>query len=194
MKNDIRYGNFNLVRCLTIFGGVHLEDIYLFDSPTIDKLKSLKENYDNLDINDVLLYLEIHKAYYLMKLNYDSLLQTYDLSEAKFSIMMLLSYENEMILSPSELAGKTGSKKSTISGVIKGMEKRNLIRRKEIPNDKRTNYVQLTHEGLELLKNFLPDNYKLVSKVFKVFTKEEKKQFYELSNKLKNHLEREELL
>lgn len=173
---------------------VHLKDIYLFDSPTIDKLKSLKENYDNLDINDVLLYLEIHKAYYLMKLNYDSLLQTYDLSEAKFSIMMLLSYENEMILSPSELAGKTGSKKSTISGVIKGMEKRNLIRRKEIPNDKRTNYVQLTHEGLELLKNFLPDNYKLVSKVFNVFTKEEKKQFYELSNKLKNHLEREELL
>ncbi|PTI66447.1 MarR family transcriptional regulator, partial [Staphylococcus xylosus] len=76
-----------------------MEDIYLFDSPTIDKLKSLKENYDNLDINDVLLYLEIHKAYYLMKLNYDSLLQTYDLSEAKFSIMMLLSYENEMILS-----------------------------------------------------------------------------------------------
>ncbi|RIM62563.1 MarR family transcriptional regulator, partial [Staphylococcus xylosus] len=76
-----------------------MKDIYLFDSPTIDKLKSLKENYDNLEINDVLLYLEIHKAYYLMKLNYDSLLQTYDLSEAKFSIMMLLSYENEMILS-----------------------------------------------------------------------------------------------
>jgi len=42
-----------------------------------------------------LLYLEIHKAYKKMKLNHDSLLQKFDLSESKFTIMMLLSYEKK---------------------------------------------------------------------------------------------------
>ncbi|PTI73353.1 MarR family transcriptional regulator, partial [Staphylococcus succinus] len=109
-------------------------------------------------------------------------------------IMMLLTYEKDMTLAPSDLAEKLGSKKSTITGIIKGMEKRNLIRRKVLPNDKRTNYVQLTNEGSELLKRFLPFNYDLVSKVFEVFSEEEKEQFYMLSNKLKNHLEKDELL
>ncbi|WP_259338185.1 hypothetical protein [Staphylococcus succinus] len=40
-----------------------MEDIYLFDSPTLAKLKALKKDYDNLNIIDVLLYLEIHKSY-----------------------------------------------------------------------------------------------------------------------------------
>lgn len=171
-----------------------MEGIYLFDSPTLKKLEKIKQKYSNLNTMDVLLYLEIHKSYKLMKDKYDSLLQEYDLTEAKFSIMMLLTYENDMILAPSELAEKLGSKKSTITGIIKGMEKRNLIVRKELPNDKRANYVQLTNEGTELLKRFLPFNYDLVSKVFEVFNEEEKKQFYMLSNKLKNHLEKDELL
>ncbi|RIN22459.1 MarR family transcriptional regulator, partial [Staphylococcus succinus] len=75
-----------------------MEDIYLFDSPTLAKLKALKKDYDNLNIIDVLLYLEIHKSYCLMKDKYDSLLQKYDLTEAKFSIMMLLTYEKDMTL------------------------------------------------------------------------------------------------
>lgn len=171
-----------------------MEEIYLFDSPTLDKLKSLKQAYDNLNIIDVLLYLEIHKAYGLMKDKYDSLLREYDLTEAKFSIMMLLSYERDMILAPSDLSEKLGSKKSTITGIVKGMEKRNLIERKALENDKRSNYVQLTNEGAELLKRFSPYNYDLVSKVFEVFSKEEKDLFFTLSNKLKNHLEKSELL
>ncbi|MFV5901087.1 MarR family winged helix-turn-helix transcriptional regulator [Staphylococcus gallinarum] len=171
-----------------------MEEIYLFDSPTLKKLEEIKQKYSNLNIMDVLLYLEIHKSYKLMKDKYDSLLQVYNLTEAKFSIMMLLTYEKDMILAPSELAKKLGSKKSTITGIIRGMEKRNLIVRKSLPNDKRANYVQLTNEGSELLKRFLPINYDLVSKVFEVFNEEEKEQFYKLSNKLKNHLEKDEVL
>ncbi|WP_259338186.1 MarR family transcriptional regulator, partial [Staphylococcus succinus] len=55
-----------------------------------------------------------------MKDKYYSLLQKYDLTEAKFSIMMLLTYEKDMTLAPSDLAEKLGSKKSTITGIIKG--------------------------------------------------------------------------
>lgn len=171
-----------------------MNQFYLFDSPTVDKLKLLKQEYSNLDIPSVLLYLELQKSYKKMKINHDLLLQKFNLSEAKFSIMMLLSYEKDMILSPSSLSEKIGSKKSTITGVIQGLEKMNLIKRKTFPNDKRTNYVQLTELGLNKLNEFLPFNYELVSNTFDVLDEEEKKQFLKLTNKLRNSLEKENLL
>lgn len=57
-----------------------------------------------------MLYLEINKAYKIMKSKYDKFIEEYDLSEAKFSILMLLSYEENMTLSPSDLSKKIGNK------------------------------------------------------------------------------------
>ncbi|SUN01410.1 transcriptional regulator YetL, MarR family [Mammaliicoccus fleurettii] len=87
---------------------------------------------------------------------------------------MLLSYEKNMTLAPSKLSEKIGSKKSTRTGVLKGLEKNGLVKRVALSNDKRTNYVQLTDLGLMKLKEFLPYNYEVVSKVFGVFNEEEK--------------------
>ncbi|MBF0841931.1 MULTISPECIES: MarR family winged helix-turn-helix transcriptional regulator [Mammaliicoccus] len=170
-----------------------MNEFYLIDSPSFAKLKELKNEYSNLDITSVLLYLEIQKAYKKMKLNHDVFLQKFDLSESKFTIMMLLSYEKDKMLSPSALSEKIGSKKSTITGVLKGLEKKGLVRRKILSEDKRTNYVQLTDFGLGKLQEFLPYNYEVVSKVFEVFSEEEKEQFYRLANKLKNNLEKDDL-
>lgn len=170
-----------------------MDEFYLIDSPSFDKLKYLKNEVSNLDIISVLLYLEIQKAYKKMKLNHDEFLQKFDLSESKFTIMMLLSYEKDMTLSPSSLSEKIGSKKSTITGVLKGLENKGLVKREVFSDDKRTNYVQLTDLGLRKLKEFLPYNYEVVSKVFEIFSEEEKKQFYRLANKLKNHLEKGDL-
>ncbi|WP_279743353.1 MarR family winged helix-turn-helix transcriptional regulator, partial [Staphylococcus aureus] len=103
------------------------------------------------------------------------------MSESKFTIMMLLSYEKDMILSPSDLSQKIGSKKSTITGVLKGLEKREWIIRIKVANDKRSNYVQLTDKGLKKLKAFLPYNYEIVSSIFDNFSEDEKEQLYYLA-------------
>ncbi|WP_303259774.1 hypothetical protein [Staphylococcus aureus] len=87
-----------------------MEDFYLFDSPSAEKLKGLKKEYTNLDVTSVLTYFEIQKAYKKIKMNHDDLFQKFDLSESKFTIMMLLSYEKDMILSPSDLSQKIGVK------------------------------------------------------------------------------------
>lgn len=106
---------------------------------------------------------------------------------------MLLSYEKNITLAPSKLSEKIGSKKSTITGVLKGLEKKGLVKRGVLSNDKRTNYVQLTDLGLMKLKDFLPYNYEVVSKIFEVFNEKEKEEFYRLKNKLKNNLEKDDL-
>ena len=93
-----------------------MDEFYLIDSPTYKKLEGLKKEYGNLDILSVMLYLEINKSYKIMRNKYDSFIEKYELTEAKFSILMLLSYEKNLTLSPSELSKKIGNKKSTITG------------------------------------------------------------------------------
>ena len=61
-----------------------MNEFYLIDSPTYKKLEGLKKEYENLDIISVMLYLEINKAYKIMKSKYDKFIEEYDLSEAKF--------------------------------------------------------------------------------------------------------------
>ena len=169
-----------------------MNEFYLIDSPTYSKLEKLKKSYENLDIISVMLYLELNKAYKVMKKNYDKFSDEFGLTEAKFSIMMLLSYEENMILSPSEISKKIGNKKSTITGILKGLEQQNLIQRVNIGQDKRTNYVQLTKEGQLKLQNFLPHNYDLVADMFKAFDEEEKATFLNLVNKLRLNIEKDD--
>lgn len=79
-----------------------------------------KKKYGNLDIISVMLFLEINKTYKLMKNNYDSFIEEYELTEAKFSIMMLLLYEENLTLSPSELSKKIGNKNQLLLVLSKG--------------------------------------------------------------------------
>ncbi|MCE3326960.1 MarR family transcriptional regulator, partial [Staphylococcus aureus] len=93
-----------------------------------------------------------------------------------------------------DLSQKIGSKKSTITGVLKGLEKREWIIRIKVANDKRSNYVQLTDKGLKKLKAFLPYNYEIVSSIFDKCSEDEKEQLYYLANKLKINLEKDDFL
>lgn len=167
-----------------------MDEFYLIDSPTYKKLEGLKKEYGNLDILSVMLYLEINKSYKIMRNKYDSFIEKYELTEAKFSILMLLSYEKNLTLSPSELSKKIGNKKSTITGIVKGLERQGLIERINLPNDKRTNYVQMTELGYSKLKQFLPNNYNFVSNMFNDFDEHEKEIFYRLMNKLRSNMEK----
>lgn len=76
-----------------------MKEFYLIDSPSFEKLKDLKDEYNNLGITSGLLYLEIHKAY------------------------------KNMTLAPSKLSEKIGSKKSTITVFLKGLEKNGSVKR-----------------------------------------------------------------
>ena len=78
-----------------------------------------KKKYSNLDIISVMLFLEINKTYKLMKNDYDSFIEDYELTEAKFSILMLLLYEENLTLSPSELSKKIGNKSQLLLVLLK---------------------------------------------------------------------------
>ncbi len=108
---------------------------------------------------------------------YNRLLETFDLSESRFVILMFLGHAEDKRLLSSEIATRLGVTRVTVSKLLKGMEQQTLIEKIASKLDKRSTPIQLTDKGRQILKRFLPYNYEAVHLLFEPFTAEKKSNF-----------------
>lgn len=83
-----------------------------------------------------------------------SKLARFGLTQGKFRILLVLFKKNEP-LKPSELAQHTGVTRSTMTGLIDGLERDGFIRRGD-HEDRRMTTIHLTEEGRELMNRLFP--------------------------------------
>lgn len=110
----------------------------------------------------------------------------FDLSEGKFSIMMLLYRQKDYKLSPIELSRMAEVTKGTITGLINGLEKQGYIERVSNEKDQRSYYVSLSLQGVEILKELLPKHYLLINDIMSNYKEKELNQLISLINKVKS--------
>ncbi|EHO52406.1 transcriptional regulator, MarR family [Lentilactobacillus kisonensis F0435] len=130
------------------------------------------------------LFLDFQLTYREIEKNYEHLVESFDLSESRFIILMFLFYADDKALLPSEIATKLGVTKPTISKLLKGMQQQDLVTSHSSTEDKRVRYIQLTTAGEQLLRTFLPYNYRSSSLLFEDFSATEMTQFSHLLRKL----------
>ena len=84
------------------------------------------------------------------KLNskYNKILQTYDVAPEQRATLEIIKYEKEA--NQTMIAEILGKDKTTISRTLATLEKKDLITKTQI--DKRTNHIQLTKLGEEILE------------------------------------------
>lgn len=90
----------------------------------------------------------------------------HDLSIADYEILVHLSESPESRMRMSELAGATQSSRSRLSHQIDRMEKAELVRREDCPDDRRGLYAHLTPAGRELLVKTAPFHVETVQRHF----------------------------
>lgn len=76
------------------------------------------------------------------------------LSFGGFTILWVLWVWNEM--ETARLADECGLAKGTLTGMLTTLEKRNLVERTRMPNDKRRVLVKLTADGTALIADLFP--------------------------------------
>jgi len=117
-----------------------------------------------------------------------------NISKGKFNVLIVLfresNKENSNTLSLSEIADSVWVTKSTITGLIDGLEKDGFVER-DFSNkeDRRRIKVKLTDKGIEFLNSMLPSHFQFISSFLKGFTKKEKENFKKSLNKLYLNLE-----
>ena len=89
----------------------------------------------------------------------------WDLSPAQFNLLNLLTDQPEG-LSQSDLSRELLTHRSNITGLVDRLEKRELVRRRELVDDRRAWRVVLTRDGRELMNEILPHYYRAAEVVW----------------------------
>ncbi len=168
-----------------------MTEINLRDLPSRDRLAVYQKEFPELEIENILLYLNFQQTSRDLAKDYATFIAPFELTEAKFTLMMLLDREQTKSLTPLQLAKKAGVKKATITGLLIGLEKAGFIIRKENPQDKRSTQIVLSKAGNTKLETFLPYNYQKANSIMSTFTKEEKETLQSLLTKLKDGIQNE---
>lgn len=108
------------------------------------------------------------------------------LSVGKFTLLMQLFVAGEQGLTPSEFAERAGVTRATITGLLDGLERENLVQRQPHPADRRMLTIHLTDKGRELISNLLPDHFCRTTNMMAHLTTAEKKTLIELLCKLRS--------
>lgn len=99
-------------------------------------------------------------------------------------ILLLSHLKRDGKMKPIDLAESLGIAPSSISHLIQKLSKRDYIKRIPDLNDKRISYLDITDEGLEVLKKAAEDGHQLQKNTFAQLTNEEIKQLLAIYQKL----------
>ena len=115
-------------------------------------------------------------------------LAKHDISQGRFTVLMLLNRCSDQPSTPAELADEAGVARATMTGLVDTLEKDGLVTRKNDSADRRAILVQLTRSGRKLLDRVLPGYFASVTKMMQPLNGAERKQFVTLLQKIQRGL------
>lgn len=101
--------------------------------------------------------------------------------------MVLEALLNKGSLTVGEIKEKILSSNGTIPVIINNLVKQGMVRRTKDPDDQRRSLVELTDKGRELIERVYPENEKIFTDRFGIWTKEEKKELMSLIGRYHEH-------
>lgn len=113
---------------------------------------------------------------------------SYNLSEGKLAVLLLLGQAPQYRLTPSALAERAGVTRGTVTGLLAGLERSGLAKRDEHPEDRRMFTITLTESALTLLEQIMPERINRIMACMAVLTQEEQHHLRILLQKLHDGL------
>ena len=108
----------------------------------------------------------------------------YDLTLGQFSVLEALYHKGSLTV--GELKDAILSSNGTIPVIINNLQKQNLVRRVQDPEDKRRSIVQLTDAGRDRIEKVYPVNEEMFREKFSVWNEEEQKELIRLLKKYRH--------
>lgn len=148
-------------------------------------IAQLAKQYPELDIASVeacLTFLDTTAEVYQA---FDTHFARYNLSMGKFTLLIQLFVASEKGLTPSEFAERSGVTRATITGLLDGLERDDLVKRQPYPEDRRKLTIVMTDKGREFISKMLPDHFCRTTNMMSNLNATEKKTFIKLLTKLR---------
>ena len=105
-------------------------------------------------------------------------------SQGRWTVLLLLYRTAELAQNPCELARKAGVTRATMTGLLDGLEKDELIAREPVAADRRMLHVRLTEKGHAFLERSMPGYFLLIRQLMAGLSEMEREQMIGLLTKL----------
>ncbi|MGH7821961.1 MAG: MarR family winged helix-turn-helix transcriptional regulator [Candidatus Binatia bacterium] len=157
--------------------------------PTYEALQERRRLYPEIDPESLAAHLALFHVVSHIVAAVGPHFARHRLSKGKFAVMMMLLFEGGgQSMSPSDLAGKTGVTRATITGLLDGLERDGLVKREPSADDRRKLLVRLTPRAERLLRDFLPGHFRRIAALMSGLTRAEKRTLVDLLAKVRSGL------
>lgn len=118
-----------------------------------------------------------------MRNRLDHALQEFDLTAAQFSVVSQIRLAEQPVTA-AEIAQLLESDRPTISGIITRLEKKGLVEKHDHPVDRRSAYLTVREDAVELVDRIMARSEELTSDIFSIYSKAEREQLEHLMLRL----------
>ena len=159
--------------------------LLLRDLPRYEMLQEKAQRYPELDANAVEATLVLLRVASDVFEGMGAHLARHDISQGRFMVLVLLDrHSHAEGLLPSEIAEHLGVTRATVTGLLDGLEKCELISREMHPEDRRAFCIELTPKGREFLAEMLPGHYRRIAGLMAHLSESEQRQLVKLLGKV----------
>lgn len=160
----------------------------LRDVPRYDCLLKAAERYPTLNPSASEAFLHLLRTGDAVFSAENRFLAQHNISQGRFTVLMLLNRCADRPSTPAELADEAGVTRATMTGLIDHLEKDGVVSRSADPNDRRTVLVRVTESGRTLLEKMLPDYFECVNRIMKPLNADQRMQLVGLLQKIQRGL------
>lgn len=137
--------------------------LLLQDLPDEQILQKFADRYPAVNTEQVMQFLSLLRISADLALMLDRFLGQHDLLQGRWWVLILLMREDDYRASPSDLAAKAGVSRATMTGLIDGLLRENLVSRRQGKTDRRQVMIELTDAGQAKLDSVMPAYYQRVN-------------------------------
>ena len=162
--------------------------LMLKDLPRYECLLQAAERYPTLEPVANATFLHLLRTADMVFEDVNRFLTRHNISQGRFTVLMLLNRPWVETSSPASLAEESGVTRATMTGLIDTLEKDGMVVREQDPRDRRTIHVRLTAQGRDMLEAMLPDYFQCVSSIMMPLDQTERQELIRLLQKLQEGL------
>src|SRR5579872_2580955 len=109
----------------------------------------------------------------------------HDLSSGRLNVLMVLNSQSNQTMALSEIGDYLVVSRPNITGLIDGLVADGLVKRISHPDDRRMVLAQLTEQGRDFIRKFVPRHHRALGQALAPMSKQEKRQLVQLLDKLR---------
>lgn len=114
----------------------------------------------------------------------ESFVRPFDLTPSRMGVLLILFFSQQQ-LTPSELGDRLFVTRGNMTGLIEGLVKDGLVQRVRRDHDRRAHGLELTKNGIALVKEYFPHHRRMLAGLTAGLTADESLELARLLQKLR---------